>query len=72
MGQGRGGALVRLYHYVSFPTKVEMLLYVDDVNLPAYDQCGMETALYGIWLMSVLGTPWAWKKFRGGQVPWIG
>ena len=31
----------------------------------------IEAIMYAIWLMTALGVPWAWKKWRGGrQVAW--
>ena len=67
------GAIVRLYHYVTLQLLLDLLLYVDDSLFTAADQQGIQEIVYGIWFLHVLGTPWAWKKFRGGrQAAWVG
>ena len=39
----------------------------------AASQLGFEAVAFTVWLTTVLGTPWSWRKFRGGpEVEWVG
>ena len=66
--------LVRLVHAVlGGEVPIEILLYVDDEKLGASCQRGIELCGFTVYLLTVLGVPWAWHKFRGGEaVSWVG
>ena len=68
------GAIVRLFHYITWPSfRLELLLYVDDSLFTSHDQPSIEEILFGIWFLTSLGVPWAWRKFRGGtSLSWVG
>eukprot|EP00438_Fugacium_kawagutii_P035385 Skav201844 [mRNA] locus=scaffold484:280511:282334:- [translate_table: standard] len=68
------GALLRLTHYIVGPGfPVEMLLYVDDLEVIAPGIKGRIGAVLSFIVMSSMGAPFKWKKQRGGWVTeWIG
>ena len=49
------------------PTALELLLFVDDELFLSDSDYGMRAIGAGIFLLIAIGTPWSWKKFRGGQ-----
>ena len=50
-----------------------MLVYVDDLLWITRDKRGIEKIILTIYFMTVLGLPFAWKKFKGGvDLAWVG
>ena len=69
-----GGALHRLGFYaVGDQWSYEALLFADDWLALGGARAEIEDIVAVVLLMTVLGFPWNWKKFRGGDlVAWIG
>ena len=69
-----GGAMIRLPHYLlGAELLLELLVYVDDFILLARTQAQVKAAGFLVFLLSLLGVPFSWKKFRGGtELSWIG
>ena len=66
-GRAAAAVLVRLVHYVAGGTHpIEALLYADDLWQGARDDRGRAMIVAALLLLTALGVPWSWRKFRGG------
>ena len=68
------GAFHRLgFYFVGGVSDFEALLFADDWMSVAGDKQELDNVVGVIFAMLLLGFPWNWKKFRGGdRVAWIG
>ena len=66
--------MVRLTRYISGgPLPLELLPYVDDFLFIAESREQVEAIVFALYVMSLVGVPFRWKKFKGGaDVGWIG
>lgn len=63
----------RAAFYMLGQSEVFMLVYVDDLLWITRDKRGIEKIILTIYFMTVLGLPFAWKKFKGGvDLAWVG
>ena len=68
------GALIRVAHYLVGPDwPVDMLLYADDLEVIGPGQEGRIGAVLTFLVLAAYGSPFKWKKQRGGLcTEWIG
>jgi len=67
------GALLRLGHYLVGPVPIEALLYADDLETMGVGKEGRKGQVLMFVILAALGSPFKWKKQRGGMVTeWIG
>ena len=63
----------RAAFYMLGQSELFMLVYVDDLLWITRDKMGIEKTILIIYFMTVLGLPFAWKKFKGGvDLAWVG
>eukprot|EP00435_Cladocopium_sp_Y103_P016869 s1943_g4.t1 len=68
------GALIRLTHYLLGPdVPIELLLYADDLEAMGITAEGRKGIVASFAYLAALGSPFKWKKHRGGLcTEWIG
>lgn len=66
--------VVRFPHYFLGPDfLLELLLYVDDFAIIAKSPDQVDAIGFMVFVLSAVGVPFSWKKFRGGtRLVWIG
>jgi len=65
--------LGRAVYYTLGKSELYLLVYVDDLLWMVCEAKGLELIVMSIFLLEVLGLPFAWKKFKGGiDVEWVG
>ena len=65
--------LGRLLYYCHGRDATTLLSYVDDLIWLTQSPFGLSRILASVFLLEILGMPFAWKKFRGGtEHSWIG
>lgn len=63
----------RAVYYLLGRSELFMLVYVDDLLWIARDTSGIDKIILTIYFMTIVGLPFAWKKFRGGvDLAWVG
>ena len=66
-------ALLRLGHVLLGPSPIEALLYADDLETMGIGSEGRKCQVILFVLLAALGSPFKWKKQRGGlSTEWIG
>ena len=68
------GALIRLVHALLGPQNpIEILLYADDLEAMGPGKEGRRAVVLAYIYMAAVGTPFKWKKQRGGLIAeWVG
>ena len=63
----------RAAYYLLGQSELFILVYVDDLLWITRDKVGIEKIILTIYFMTIVGLPFAWKKFQGGvDLAWVG
>ena len=63
----------RAAYYLLGQSELFILVYVDDLLWITRDKVGIEKIILAIYFMTIVGLPFAWKKFQGGvDLAWVG
>ena len=63
----------RAAYYLLGQSELFILVYVDDLFWITRDKVGIEKIILTIYFMTIVGLPFAWKKFQGGvDLAWVG